>query len=102
MMTQDTVPMTVPVDYDLDPKTGQPIVVVTPKVAVVYPGGTIQFLRRGDLGKMRLTFKAKQFSTLAVHTSPQPVCFTKAMETSALRRIPAYRAARRTCANYWT
>lgn len=60
MITQDTV--TVYIEYNQDPKTGQPIVLVDPEVARVPLGGTIQFRRIGDMvGKMRLTFEAKQF-----------------------------------------
>ena len=53
---------TVIVSYEIDTGTGQPVVTVTPSVVMVRPGQSIHFRRAGGLpGKMRLTFKDKDF-----------------------------------------
>lgn len=55
-------PVTVTVTYETDPGTNQPVVTVTPSVIKVSPGQAIHFRRAGGLkGKMRLTFKDKDF-----------------------------------------
>jgi hypothetical protein len=55
-------PVTVTVSYDLDPHTKQPVVTVTPPVIKVSPGQAIRFRRAGGMtGKMRVTFKDKDF-----------------------------------------
>ena len=58
MIAQDFV--TVTIAYDLDPTTGQPLVLVTPHVIRVTPGQAIQFQRAGAMiGKLRVTFEHK-------------------------------------------
>jgi hypothetical protein len=58
----DLPPATVIVSYEIDPRTSQPVVTVTPFVVKVSPGQVIRFQRAGAMrGKMRVTFKDKDF-----------------------------------------